>query len=160
MDIKRIRAIVDLVKESGIAELEINEGENRLKISAFGKNINSEMFNQSSSTHMIQPENIGCGLQNSNANNQNNIETIVTPDVVDVKYIKSPMVGTFYSSPSPGKPSFIEIGQQVKVGQVLCIIEAMKLMNRIEAEHEVLIKEILVSDGAPVEFGQNLFIVE
>ena len=76
-----------------------------------------------------------------------------------IDYITSPMVGTFYRSASPTSQAFIEIGQEVKVGQVLCIIEAMKLMNQIESEKAGIIKEILIKDGAPVEYGQNLFVI-
>ena len=157
MDIKRIKAIVELVKESGIAELEISEGENKLKICTYNKNVNTEMYNHKPITHVITNDRDRDVQHNMD---QNSIENSVIYESSNIKYIKSPMVGAFYSSPNPGKPPFVEVGQQVKVGQVLCIIEAMKLMNRIESDQDGIIKEVLLSDGSPVEFGQNLYIIE
>ncbi len=156
MDIKKIKAIVDLVKESGIAELEISEGEERLKISAYAEN------NNSSHTYIPQQH---IQLQNNSQQQPRIIETAPTTDTKTTtnnasNSILSPMVGTFYRASSPSNPSFVEVGQSVKSGQTVCIIEAMKLMNQIESDKTGVIKEILVNDGAPVEFGQPLFVIE
>jgi acetyl-CoA carboxylase biotin carboxyl carrier protein len=158
VDIKKIKAIVDLVKESGIAELEIAEGEDKLKITA-GYNPTSTI------TSHIPPQHYTTTTHHSHAP----VETpapvavaaqpVTTIEVASGNQITSPMVGTFYRSSSPTSPAFVEVGQEIKVGQVLCIIEAMKLMNQIESDQAGVIKEILINDGSPVEFGQPLFIV-
>lgn len=157
MDIKKIKAIVDLVKESGIAELEIAEGEDKLKITANytpPQTIAAHVAPQSyTTTHQIH-------TPPAAATAAANIET--PPAIIETvagKQITSPMVGTFYRSSSPTTPPFVEIGQEVKAGQVLCIIEAMKLMNQIESDQAGIIKDILVNDGTPVEFGQPLFVI-
>ena len=150
MDIKKIKAIIELVKEAGIAELEITEGEEKLKISS---GIGTPAYSHPSQyqiPHHIEP-----------VNPIKNPVILAPTDIPDTqKYITSPMVGTFYSASSPSSPSFVEVGQPVKLGQVICIIEAMKLMNHIESDQEGVIKEILVKNGSPVEFGQQLFVIE
>lgn len=157
MDIKKIKAIVDLVKESGIAELEVFEGEDKLKISAYSSSAAVHHAPQQQFIHSSQP--------------QHTPHHVVAPTIVDntpttntivdnCLKITSPMVGTFYRASSPTATPFAEVGQSIKVGQVICIIEAMKLMNQIEADKAGIIKEILVTDGAPVEFGQPLFVIE
>jgi acetyl-CoA carboxylase biotin carboxyl carrier protein len=152
MDIKKIKAIVELVKEAGIAELEITEGEEKLKISAYasGQAIIAPQPVYSPApppTTHVQTQQVAADTQPT-----------VTPTAKN--YITSPMVGTFYAASSPNNPPLVEIGQAVKLGQVLCIIEAMKLMNQIESDKEGTVKEILVKDGSPVEFGQQLFVIE
>ena len=122
MDLRKLKTLIDLVSESGVAELEIREGEDHVRI----------------------------------VNRADAVKTADTPK----KTINSPMVGTFYRSPAPGAKSFVEIGQSVKAGDTVCIIEAMKLMNEIEAECDGVIREVLVENGSPVEFGQPLFVVE
>ena len=158
MDIKKIKAIVDLVKESGIAELEIAEGEERLKISAY-----------TDSSHITHANHAQPAMyfHNTHTPQQHSPSDVIDHPAQPIKtvvdaanHILSPMVGTFYRASSPTTPPFAEIGQNVKVGQILCIIEAMKLMNQIEADKAGTIKEILVNDGAPVEFGQPLFVIE
>ncbi len=153
MDIKKIKAIVELVKESGIAELEITEGEEKLKISALSPVAYAQP--QPSHHHIAPAYNPSVTVPTTNT-------TAETEPVVltEKNYITSPMVGTFYSSSSPSSPPFVTAGQKVKTGQVLCIIEAMKLMNQIESDKDGEIKEILVKDGTPVEFGQQLFVIE
>lgn len=161
MDIKKIKAIVDLVKESGIAELEIAEGEDKLKITAAGhSNTSNVSLGHHHASHVMH--------HHAPVNN-NNVSPAPEPlvaaasapvaEVITGQQITSPMVGTFYRSSSPTSAAFVEVGQEVKVGQVLCIIEAMKLMNQIESDQAGVIKEILLSDGSPVEFGQPLFII-
>lgn len=159
MDIKKIKAIVDLVKESGIAELEIAEGDDKLKITA-GYNPSQALIHTTphsytnTTTHHNQAPAAAPG-----ANPITNVDASAAIEVVSGNQITSPMVGTFYRSSSPSAPAFVEVGQEVKAGQVLCIIEAMKLMNQIESDQAGIIKEILINDGEPVEFGQPLFII-
>ncbi len=152
MDFKKIKAIVDLVKESGIAELELSENDEKLKISGVA--------------HYNQPIQQYQAVQSQQVISATATPATVIPAVEADKlpdnkqYVTSPMVGTFYRASSPTASPFAEIGKQIKIGQVLCIIEAMKLMNQIESDKEGIIKEILVKDGAPVEFGQQLFVIE
>ena len=150
MDIKKIKAIIDMVKESGIAELEIAEGDDKLRISTASSV--APVVAAAPQLSFSQP-----ALQ------QPTPVSLEAPVVEAAKVvgetIHSPMVGTFYSSPSPEKPAFVTVGQEVKIGQVLCIIEAMKLMNQIEADKAGVVKEILVKDGSPVEFSQPLFVI-
>ena len=150
MDIKKIKAIVDLVKEAGIAELEITEGEEKLKISAYSNSaapVPQHTYIQAPAASHVQAP---AAVEDSKPS------VIISPQ----SYITSPMVGTFYAASSPNTPPLVEIGKSVKIGQVLCIIEAMKLMNQIESDKEGIVKEILVKDGSPVEFGQQLFVIE
>ncbi|HMT03831.1 MAG TPA: acetyl-CoA carboxylase biotin carboxyl carrier protein [Burkholderiales bacterium] len=154
MDLKKIKAILDLVKESGIAELEITEGEEKLKVSTVGTQSHSVQYQP-----VLQQQYPHISQQHHQPENEiitnKNIETSK-----EVHYIKSPMVGTFYIASSPTTAPFVEVGKEVKVGQVVCIVEAMKLMNQIESDRSGVITEILVKDGAPVEYGQPLFVVE
>jgi acetyl-CoA carboxylase biotin carboxyl carrier protein len=154
MDIKKIKAIVDMIKESGIAELEITEGEEKLRVTCINQN---------------QPQAVHYAPAPMSINIPATAPTVPASAVVEAApatltaaagvTIDSPMVGTFYRSSSPTSAAFVDVGQEVKVGQVLCIIEAMKLMNQIEADKAGVIKEILVKDGSPVEYGQPLFII-
>ena len=152
MDIKKIKAIVELVKEAGIAELEITEGEEKLKISAYSSTTQV--------THASQPVYQHAPIASHAQPAPAITETQPTVSTSPKNYITSQMVGTFYAASSPNTPAFIQVGQSVKMGQVLCIIEAMKLMNQIESDKEGIVKEILVKDGSPVEFGQQLFVIE
>ena len=154
MDIKKIKAIVELVKEAGIAELEITEGEEKLKISTLGSGYQGHMQQQPIYHQHALPQPAYAPAPATAPE-----LAAVVPVVENKDYITSPMVGTFYGSSSPSTPPFVSVGQSVKVGQVLCIIEAMKLMNQIESDRDGEIKEILVKDGAPVEFGQQLFVI-
>jgi acetyl-CoA carboxylase biotin carboxyl carrier protein len=161
MDIKKIKSIIELVKDSGIAELEIFEGEDKLKISTIN---HSQIINQipnqiQNQSHYITPE-INKQMQNYVINTNEERAIDEQKIISNVEYITSPMVGTFYSSASPNSSAFVTIGQEVKIGQVLCIVEAMKLMNQIEADKNCIIKEILVTDGSAVEYGQKLFAIE
>jgi acetyl-CoA carboxylase biotin carboxyl carrier protein len=154
MDIKKIKAIVDMIKESGIAELEITEGEEKLRVTCVNQN-------QSQAVHYAPaPVSVSIPAPAPTATAPALVEVAPTaPAAVAGVTIDSPMVGTFYRSSSPTSAAFVDVGQEVKVGQVLCIIEAMKLMNQIEADKAGVIKEILVKDGSPVEYGQPLFII-
>lgn len=157
MDIKKIKTIIDLVKKSGIAEIEIADGEEKIRISNFNQNNYSNPIHYSTiDSHMALENN-----QFDNTKNKNQLEDNAPKSSIDeLNVITSPMVGTFYSASSPTSKAFVELGQEVKVGQILCIIEAMKLMNQIESDKSGVIKEVLVIDGSPVEFGQPLFVIE
>ena len=151
MDLRKLKTLIDLVAESGIAELEVTEGEDKVRIAKFSP---APAAPTSSTTLMMAPT-AGAPAAAAAAPAAPVPEPEPTGHVV-----KSPMVGTFYRSPSPGAASFVELGQAVKPGDTLCIIEAMKLLNEIEAEVGGVVKEILVENGQPVEYGQPLFIID
>ena len=148
MDLRKIKTLIDLVQQSGIAELEITEGEEKVRISRTGAP-GSYMAAPMNPANIVLPADLG-GVPAAAA---------VPPEPTG-HTLKSPMVGTFYRSPSPGSPSFVEVGQTVNKGQTLCIIEAMKLLNEIESDAAGTVKAILVENGQPVEYGQPLFLIE
>ncbi|HVG05390.1 MAG TPA: acetyl-CoA carboxylase biotin carboxyl carrier protein [Burkholderiaceae bacterium] len=147
MDLRKLKTLIDLVADSGIAELEVTEGEDRVRIAKFGP----------APVAPVAATTVAAPAAHSVAANGTTALPLSEPEG---HVVKSPMVGTFYRSPSPGAASFIELGQTVKPGDTLCIIEAMKLLNEIEAEIGGTIKQILVENGQPVEYGQPLFIIE
>ncbi len=146
MDLRKLKTLIDLVADSGIAELEVTEGEDRVRIAKFSP---PPAAPAAAPTTVQVPTVLGVAANGTAA-----------PPEPEGHVVKSPMVGTFYRSPSPGAASFIELGQSVKPGDTLCIIEAMKLLNEIEAEIGGTVKQILVENGQPVEYGQPLFIIE
>ena len=150
MDLRKLKTLIDLVADSGIAELEVTEGEDRVRIAKFSPAPTAPPAGGTTVT-------IPAATVTSNGAAAAVAALPVEPEGHTVK---SPMVGTFYRCPSPGAASFIELGQVVKPGDTLCIIEAMKLLNEIEAEVGGKVKEILVENGQPVEYGQPLFIIE
>jgi acetyl-CoA carboxylase biotin carboxyl carrier protein len=152
MDLRKIKTLIDLVQQSGIAELEITEGEEKVRISRNGNN--TPFMQPMMPTSMNLPADYMAHAQSAPA------AAVAGPVEPTGHTLKSPMVGTFYRSPSPGSPSFVEIGQTVTKGQTLCIIEAMKLLNEIESDAAGVIKAILTENGQPVEYGQPLFIIE
>ncbi len=165
MDIKKIKAIVDLVKDSNIAELEIKEGEETLKITSIGGIAPQVMQQPQQHIYHTQPQHVAMHQAHATApivETQHQAPQSSAPVVQysDNSHVKSPMVGTFYRSSSPSAAAFVEVGSEVKVGQILCIIEAMKLMNQIESDKAGIVKEILTKDGSPVEYGQALFVIE
>ena len=139
MDLRKLKKLIDLVEESGIAEIEVTEGEEKVRITRTIAN-NQPVY--AAMHHAPQPM----------------LAPAAGPDLS--KALTSPMVGTFYRAASPSAPAFAEVGQSVNAGDTLCIIEAMKLMNEIEADRSGVIKEILVVNGQPVEYGEPLFIIE
>ena len=147
MDLRKLKKLIDLVQESGIAELEITEGEERVRINRTGPAANPAIY---------YPQNAPTAPVGALAAV---MATEVPPEETS-HTLKSPMVGTFYRSPSPGSPAFVEIGQMVSKGQTLCIIEAMKLLNEIESDMSGVVKAVLVENGQPVEYGQPLFSIE
>lgn len=155
MDLRKLKKLIDLVEESGIAEIEVTEGEEKVRIT---RSVAAPAVQTvyAAAPQMAAPAPQAAPVQAAAAP-----VAAATPAVRDLSSAqKSPMVGTFYRAPSPTSPAFVEVGQTVKEGQTLCIIEAMKLMNEIEAEKSGVIKEILVENGTPVEFGEPLFIIE
>lgn len=152
MDLRKLKKLIDLVQESGIAELEITEGEEKVRISRSVAGNAATLFAPPQYYPMPQP--VGAPATAAVAES---VEA--EPAQPEGHIVKSPMVGTFYRSPSPGAKSFVEVGQSVNAGETLCIIEAMKLMNEIEADQGGVIKAVLVENGQPVEYGEPLFII-
>jgi acetyl-CoA carboxylase biotin carboxyl carrier protein len=150
MDLRKLKKLIDLVQESGIGELEITEGEERVRISRTGT---------APPMVMATPAQMAVAAPGGPAQ-ATPAPQPEAPPAPTGHTLKSPMVGTFYRCPSPGAPSFVEIGQAVTKGQTLCIIEAMKLLNEIESDAAGTVKAILVENGQPVEYGQPLFVIE
>lgn len=151
MDLRKLKTLIDLVSESGVAELEITEGEDRVRI------VNR---NGAAPVQVHQPVTVAQPMP----------VPVPAPEVAPAPAptapqqtgtpLTSPMVGTFYRAPSPGADPFVKVGDTVKKGLVVCIIEAMKLLNEVEADMDGTVKEVCVENGQPVEFGQSLFIIE
>ncbi|WP_024303914.1 acetyl-CoA carboxylase biotin carboxyl carrier protein [Pseudogulbenkiania sp. MAI-1] len=153
MDLRKLKKLIDLVEESGIAELEVTEGEEKVRITRVSANAN---ITYAQPMHAVQLPAAAPAAAPAAV-----IDAAPAPAAIDNKNaLKSPMVGTFYRSPSPGSKAFVEVGQSVSAGDTLCIIEAMKLMNEIEADRSGVVKAILAEDGQPVEYGEPLFIIE
>lgn len=158
MDIRKIKKLIELLEESGIAEIEIKEGEEAVRISRMPAAGSAPMYPQY--THMANlPVAMAPQIEAPKAAAPA-VEGPPAKPKPNEHVITAPMVGTFYASPSPGAKAFIEIGDEIKVGQVLCIIEAMKMMNQIEADKGGKVTSIMARNGDPVEFGQPLFVVE
>ncbi|OCG01328.1 acetyl-CoA carboxylase biotin carboxyl carrier protein [Gilliamella sp. wkB112] len=154
MDIRKIKKLIELVEESGISELEISEGEESVRISR-----TVPTTNYSAPIQNIQIPQAAPVVVAPNTSTEV-VSEPADPATTSGNTIKSPMVGTFYRTPSPESKAFVEVGQTVNVGDVLCIVEAMKMMNQIESEKAGTVKAILVENGQPVEFDQPLFIIE
>jgi acetyl-CoA carboxylase biotin carboxyl carrier protein len=151
MDLRKLKKLIDLVQDSGIAELEITEGEEKVRITRAVAA--QQTFYAGAMPMMAAPAQATAPAAAPGP------VVEVPPAEPEGHVVKSPMVGTFYRTPSPGSKSFVEVGQSVKAGETLCIIEAMKLMNEIEADLGGSIRAILVENGQPVEYGQPLFII-
>jgi acetyl-CoA carboxylase biotin carboxyl carrier protein len=159
MDIRKVKKLIELLEESGVAEIEIKEGEESVRISRHGSAQIATYVHPAPAPAALAAPNAaaaqpgtrgpGGGAPATDAE-RTRAETTVT----------APMVGTFYASPAPGAKAFVEIGSEVKVGQTLCIIEAMKMMNQIESDKAGKVASVLVKNGDPVEFGQPLFVIE
>jgi len=157
MDLRKIKTLIDLVAESGISELEVKEGEESVRISRLPSGgLPAQQYFLPPQTAQTAPPPAAAPAASAPA-------AAVAPasKATDNRHVvKSPMVGTFYRSPSPGAKSFVEVGQTVKQGQTLCIIEAMKMLNQIEADRAGVIAEIVAENEKPVEFDQPLFIID
>lgn len=147
MDIRKVKKLIELLEESDIGEIEIHEGEESVRISRNSTQVPQMM--PPSPMMMAPPATAPTAAT----------ETAAEPEISG-HTVDSPMVGTFYRAPSPGAATFVEEGQSVKIGDTLCIIEAMKLLNQIEADKAGTVKTILVENGQPVEYGQPLFVIE
>ena len=158
MDLRKLKKLIDLVEESGIAELEITEGEEKVKIVKGGSGKEAVVLSPSApaaSPPAAQAASVlAAAAASAPASTQGEAPTSLEGHIV-----KSPMVGTFYRSGSPGAKPFVEVGDTVKAGQAICIIEAMKLMNEIEADKDGVIKAIMVENGQPVEYGESLMMI-
>ncbi|EHK9183970.1 acetyl-CoA carboxylase biotin carboxyl carrier protein [Vibrio vulnificus] len=153
MDIRKIKKLIELVEESGIAELEISEGEESVRISRHGQMMAAPAPMHYAAAPVAQPAPVAAAPVAT-------AEAAPAAAVPAGHQVLSPMVGTFYRSPSPDAKAFIEVGQSVTAGQTLCIVEAMKMMNQIEADKSGVVTAILVEDGQPVEFDQPLVVIE
>jgi len=151
MDLRKLKKLIDLVQESGIAELEITEGEEKVRISRAGNAVQTAVMTMPQATTMTAAAPAVAAAAVAAAPE--------TPAEPEGHVVKSPMVGTFYRSSAPGAKPFVEIGQSVNAGETLCIIEAMKLLNEIEADQGGVVKSVLVENGQPVEYGQPLFLI-
>lgn len=150
MDIRKVKKLIELLEESDISEIEIKEGEDSLRITRSHKS--PEAPTNTSST-------LAEGKNSTYINPAAEVPASQPTPEIDGHVVASPMVGTFYRSPSPTEPAFAEIGQSVKAGDVLCIVEAMKMMNQIESDKSGTVSAILVENGQPVEFDQPLFTI-
>jgi len=162
MDLRKLKKLIDLVEASGISELELTEGEEKVKISRnSGVSYQPQLAQVQPQLAQVQPQLAQVQPQLAQVQPQSiNTDEIEIPvAVVDGDSINSPMVGSFYRAASPDSAPFVEVGSTVKKGDVLCIIEAMKLLNEIESEQDGIIKKILLENGQPVEFGEPLFII-
>jgi acetyl-CoA carboxylase biotin carboxyl carrier protein len=149
MDLRKLKTLIDLVAESDIAELEVTEGESKVRIvKSGGVQQGQVMMMQPQAAHMHAPAVAAAPVA-------------AAPAVEEIQghVVKSPMVGTFYRASAPGAAAFVEVGSSVKEGDTLCIIEAMKLLNEIDVEVSGVVKQVLVENGQPVEFGQPLFVI-
>lgn len=153
MDLRKLKKLIDLVEESGISELELTEGEEKVRISRQP----SGQAMQYAQAYM--PQMMHHAPQQTSAPAAAAAPPDAVAPAVEGHVVKSPMVGTFYRSSSPDSKPFVEVGSSVSAGDTLCIIEAMKLLNEIEADHSGVIKAILVENGHPVEYGEPLFII-
>ena len=149
MDIRKIKKLIELLEESGLAEIEITEGEESVRIARAMHS--APVVTQYAAAPVAAPAAAPAPAVQAAA---------AAPAARDEKLVTAPMVGTFYASPAPGAKSFVEVGEEVRVGQVLCIIEAMKMMNQIESERAGKVVAVLAKNGEPVEFGQPLFAIE
>jgi len=156
MDLRKLKKLIDLVQESGIAELEVKEGEESVRITrAVGTQ--QTVYLPQAELNSMQAAPSGPGSAGRLLATE--VLAEAGPAAVDGHTVKSPMVGTFYRSATPGGQAFVDIGQSVSEGETLCIIEAMKLMNEIEADKTGVITQILVENGQAVEYGQPLFVI-
>ena len=149
MDLRKLKKLIDLVQESGISELEVTEGEEKVRIAKHYGTVAA-----APQQYYAPPPPAALGAPAVSSVNLDDEDELPEGHIV-----KSPMVGTFYRSPSPGADAFVQIGQTVKQGETLCIIEAMKLLNEIESDASGVVKAILVENGEPVEFGEPLYVI-
>ena len=151
MDIRKVKKLIELLEESGVAEIEIHEGEESVRISRGNP---AALAMQAQPTYMAPAAPVPATTEKSFSSAPADEEAEIVGDLV-----AAPMVGIFYEALAPGKPNFVELGQAVQKGDVLCIIEAMKIMNQVESEFNGVVSKIMVENGDPVEYGQPLFVI-
>lgn len=151
MDLRKVKKLIELLEESGVAEIEIHEGEESVRIARYGPNVPPQGSSQTAQAMFRAPEAAHADPSTPEAKSD---------EIPGEHILTAPMVGTFYLSPSPGSKPFAEVGQEVKRGDTICVIEAMKIMNQIEAHKAGIVKAVLVESGQPVEYGQPLFVIE
>jgi len=151
MDLRKLKKLIDLVQESGIAELEITEGEEKVKIVKGGRVVSETVAAPGPAPATVPTPTPAAPAAPAAPE---------APPQVEGHVLKSPMVGTFYRAPSPGAKPFVEVGDSVKAGQTVCIVEAMKLLNEIEADKDGVVKAILAENGQPVEYGEPLLVID
>ena len=149
MDIRKVKKLIELLEESGIAEIEIKEGEEAVRISRHSSSAPAAPVHYAPAP--IEPVATAANPPPASS---------TEPEAISGHQVTSPMVGTFYEAPSPGAPPFVEVGKKVQVGDILCIIEAMKMLNQIECDKAGTIKAVVAENAQPVEFGQPLFVIE
>ena len=152
MDLRKLKTLIDLVAESDIAELEVTEGEGKVRIVKSSTLPQNQVMMMSHQAPQYAPAPVAAPIAAAAP-----VAAVAAEPAGHI--VKSPMVGTFYRSSAPGSPVFVEVGSVINSGDTLCIIEAMKLLNEIEADASGVIKQILVENGQPVEFGQPLFVI-
>jgi acetyl-CoA carboxylase biotin carboxyl carrier protein len=157
MDIRKVKKLIELLEESGISELEIHEGEESVRISRYSQTAAPV---QPMAPQVVTATMPAAAVPTTSSAAAATADTAAGQEEISGHTIASPMVGTFYRAPSPGAKPFVEVGQQVNVGDTLCIIEAMKLLNQIECDKAGKVKAILVDNGQPVEYGETLFVIE
>ena len=156
MDIRKIKKLIELLESSGIAEIDVREGEESVRISRMPQNMPTYVTAPPPTTYQVtDTPGVTVATEETSA-----LEADAQATAISGTTVHSPMVGIFYSASSPGAKAFVEVGQKVRTGDTLCIIEAMKMMNHIEAEHAGVIKAILVENGQAVEYDQPLFVIE
>jgi len=161
MDIRKVKKLIELLEESGVSEIEIKEGEESVRISRHPTGM-VHTFSAPGGYPAAYPASYP-GAAGAGAGGQAGAAAAAPPPAAadsTENAVTAPMVGTFYAAPAPGAKSFVEIGSEVKAGDVLCIIEAMKMMNQIESDKAGRVTSVLVKNGDPVEFGQTLFIIQ
>lgn len=154
MDIRKVKKLIELLEESNISEIEIQEGEESVRISRHQQGTAGQMPGYPPAWNVPAPAPAPAPVQQAPAPSEPS-----APPQPSGHAVTSPMVGTFYRAPAPGAKAFVEVGQRVKKGETICIVEAMKMMNQIEADKDGAIEAILVEDGEPVEFDQPMLII-
>lgn len=158
MDIRKIKKLIELIENTGVAEIEIKEGEESVRLSRNSQNIAPAVtYAPAAANAPAQPA--PAAPSTTNESNQTPAASNAS-ETIDGHVVRSPMVGTMYAASSPGAAAFVKVGQRVNVGDTLCIVEAMKMFNEIEADAAGTVKAILVNDGEPVEYDQPLFVIE
>jgi acetyl-CoA carboxylase biotin carboxyl carrier protein len=161
MDIRKVKKLIELLDETGVAEIEIKEGEESVRISRHPTGLHSMPMMQAVHYAPAPAQGAQPGTPASAAAAATSPAVAAPAAALDPeRVVTAPMVGTFYASPAPGSKAFVDVGSEVKPGDVLCIIEAMKMMNQIESDKAGRIVSVLVKNGDPVEFGQPLFVIE